>query len=77
MKTICTEFFFVYLRAENHNKVATIIFYFAGAGSLATVGRDRLCFTVSGHSKSRRENDDQFSEGFESKKLTFCTFLKT
>ncbi len=29
MKTIFTEFFFVYLLAERYNKVATIIFYFA------------------------------------------------
>ncbi len=37
MKTIYSEFFFVYLRADSHNKVATIIFYFARAVSHATV----------------------------------------
>ncbi len=31
----------MYLRAESHNKVATIIFYFARAVSHATVERDR------------------------------------
>jgi hypothetical protein len=32
----------VYLRAESHNKVATIIFYFARAVSHAAVQTDRL-----------------------------------
>jgi hypothetical protein len=36
--------FFVYLRAECHKKVATIIFYFARAVSHATVQTDRLCY---------------------------------
>ncbi len=40
----------MYLRAESHNKVATIIFYFARAVSHATVERDHLCFfLVSAH----------------------------
>jgi len=43
MKTIFIEFFFVYLRAERHDKVATIILYFASAVSHATVPADRLC----------------------------------
>ena len=34
----------MYLRAERHNIVATIIFYFARAVSHATVERDHLCF---------------------------------
>ncbi len=38
------RFFFVYLRAERHNKVATNIFYFARAVSHATVLTDRLCY---------------------------------
>ncbi len=33
----------VYLRAKRHDKVATIIFYFARAMSHATVQTDRLC----------------------------------
>ncbi len=33
----------MYLRAESHNKVATIIFYFARAVSHAAVRTDRLC----------------------------------
>ena len=33
--------FFVYLRAERHDKVVTIIFYFARAVSHATVRSDR------------------------------------
>ncbi len=44
MKTIFSEFFFVYLRAESHNKVATIIFYFARVVRHATVHTDRLCY---------------------------------
>ncbi len=32
------------MSAESHNKVATIIFYFARAVSHAAVERDRLCF---------------------------------
>ncbi len=36
--------FFVYSRAESHNKVATIIFYFARAVSHAAVQTDRLCY---------------------------------
>ncbi len=44
MEIIFTEFFFAYVLAETHNKVATIIFYFARAVSHATVERDRLCF---------------------------------
>ena len=47
METIFIEFFFVYLRAERHDKVATIIFYFASAVSHATVWTDRLCFIYS------------------------------
>jgi len=47
MKTIFTKFFFVYLRAESHNKVATIIFYFAKAVSHAAVWTDRLCYIGS------------------------------
>ena len=47
MKTIFIEFFFVYLRAERHDKVATIKFYFASAVSHATVQTDRLCFIYS------------------------------
>jgi hypothetical protein len=45
-KTIFTELIFVYLGAETHNKVATIIFYFAFARAVshATVQTDRLCF---------------------------------
>ena len=39
--------FFVYLRAERHNEVATIIFYFASAVSHATVQTDRLCSIYS------------------------------
>jgi hypothetical protein len=38
------RFCLVYLRAESHNKVATIIFYFARAVSHATVQTDRLCY---------------------------------
>jgi hypothetical protein len=34
--------FFAYVLAETHNKVATIIFYFARAVSHATVERDRV-----------------------------------
>jgi hypothetical protein len=37
----------VYLRAESHNKVATIIFYFARAVSHAAVQTDRLCYIYS------------------------------
>jgi len=37
----------VYLRAESHNKVATIIFYFARAVSHAAVRTDRLCYIGS------------------------------
>jgi hypothetical protein len=37
----------VYLRAESHNKVATIIFYFARAVSHAAVRTDRLCYIES------------------------------
>jgi hypothetical protein len=48
MKTIFTEFFFVYLRAERHDKVATIILYFARAVSHATVQTDRLCCYLVG-----------------------------
>ena len=44
MKTVFTEFFFVYLRAESHNKVATIIFYFARTVSHAAVQTDCLCY---------------------------------
>ncbi len=44
METIFTDFFCVYLRAECHKKVATIIFYFARAVSHATVQTDRLCY---------------------------------
>jgi hypothetical protein len=44
MEIIFTEFFFAYVLAETHNKVATIIFYFARAVSYAAVERDRLCF---------------------------------
>ncbi len=40
MKTIFTELFCVYLRADSHNKVATFIFYFARAVSHATVQTD-------------------------------------
>ena len=46
-KTFFTEFFFVYLRAESHNKVATIIFYFARAVSHAAVRTGRLCYIGS------------------------------
>jgi hypothetical protein len=38
------QIFFVYLRAESHKKVATIIVYFARAVSHATVQTDRLCY---------------------------------
>jgi len=38
------HFFFAYLLAECHKKVATIIFYFARAVSHATVQTDRLCY---------------------------------
>jgi hypothetical protein len=44
MKTIFSEFIFVYLLAERHNKVPTIIFYFARAVSHATVQTDGLCY---------------------------------
>ncbi len=37
----------MYLRAESHNKVATIIFYFARAVSHATFQTDRLCYIES------------------------------
>jgi len=47
VKTIFTDFFFVYLRAERHDKVATIIFFFARAVSHATVQTDRLCCSYS------------------------------
>jgi hypothetical protein len=47
MKTIFIEFFFVYLRAERHDKGATIIVYFASAVSHATVPTDRLCYVSS------------------------------
>ncbi len=47
IKTIFTEFFFVYLRAERHDKVATIIFYSARAVSHAAVQTDRLCYIRS------------------------------
>jgi hypothetical protein len=47
MKTIFTEFFFVYLRAERHDKVATIIFYSARDVSHAAVQTDRLCYIRS------------------------------
>ncbi len=40
-------FFCVYLLAECHNKVATNIFYFAGAGISSIVERDHLCFFQS------------------------------
>jgi hypothetical protein len=36
----------VYLRAESHNKVATIIFYLARAVSHAAVQTGRLCFNL-------------------------------
>ncbi len=50
MEIIFTEFFVVYLRAEIHNKVATIIFYFARAVSHAVVPTGRLFFNlVSAH----------------------------
>ncbi len=81
MKTIFIEFFCVYLRAERHDKVATIKFYFASAVSHATVPTDRLCFIYSLHSwalKNRRENKnfgpDQkalLSERFQGQKLSF------
>ena len=49
-KTFITEFFFVYLRADSHNKVATIIFYLARAVSHAAVQTGRLFFNlVSAH----------------------------
>jgi hypothetical protein len=44
MEIIFTEFLLVYLRAESHNKVATILFYFASAESSVTVESDRLFF---------------------------------
>jgi hypothetical protein len=44
MKTIFSEFIFAYLLAESHDKVATIIFYFARAVSHATVEKDHLSF---------------------------------
>ena len=37
----------MYLRAESHNKVATIIFYFARAVSHAAAQTDRLCYIES------------------------------
>ena len=37
----------MYLRAESHNKVATIIFYFVRAVSHAAVRTDRLCYIRS------------------------------
>ncbi len=37
----------MHLRAESHNKVATIIFYFAKAVSHAAVQTDRLCYIES------------------------------
>ena len=43
-ENIFYQIFFVYLRAESHNKVATIIFYFAKAVSHAAVQTDRLCY---------------------------------
>ena len=47
-ENIFYRIFFVYLRAESHNKVATIIFYFARAVSHATVRTDRLCSNLVG-----------------------------
>jgi hypothetical protein len=47
MKTIFTEFLCVYLRAESHNKVAKIIFYYARAVSHAAIPTDRLCYIES------------------------------
>jgi hypothetical protein len=43
MKTIFSEFIFAYLLAESHDKVATIILYFAWVVSHAAVRTDRLC----------------------------------
>ncbi len=46
-ENIFYQIFFVYLRAESHNKVATIIFFFARAVSHAAVRTDRLCSIYS------------------------------
>ena len=35
------------MRAESHNKVATVIFYFARAVSHAAIQTDRLCYIES------------------------------
>jgi hypothetical protein len=47
-ENIFFRIFFVYLRAESHNKVATNIFYFARAVSHAAVRTDRLCSNLVG-----------------------------
>ena len=61
MKTIFTEFFFVYLRAERHDKVATIIFYSARAVSHAAVQTYRLCYIGSQLSPRPAININRFN----------------
>jgi hypothetical protein len=68
MEIIFTEFLLVYLRAESHNKVATILFYFASAESSVTV-ESRVSFETSFDSKQPKLEPKLVSALSETKRL--------